>query len=450
VSDHPTPAELEGFVWNRGLAGRGREIVAHLAAGCDRCRSVLAPHLAGMLGLAEPPERSLSSHEESEYDAAIDRAFLAVLRQSEETREERKREALALLAASSLEALPDVPPHLRGIPLFEALLERSWSFRHDSPEEMIRVADLARELAEKFDPKSFLDEAVEDLQCRAWIELGNAYRVADRFEDAEGALGRATDLFLAGTRDELLAARLFDVQASLLGASRRFDLAATSLDLVFAIHRRRGNEHLAGRALISKGIYLGYQGEAEEAIILMGQGLALISEDRDPQLVYLVHHNQARLLLDCGRPKEALKALWKLKVRRLDVGGHLNDLKVRWLEGQIYAGLNDFDRAEMALRTVRQGFEEAGLVYKAALAGLELGAVLLRKSERQEGAETVMASASVFLSLGIAREASASVLLLQKAFEKQKLELALLEYVIGQLRRLERSEGEPLEPPKVR
>ncbi|MFL6197331.1 MAG: hypothetical protein ACJ75H_24300, partial [Thermoanaerobaculia bacterium] len=336
------------------------------------------------------------------------------------------------------------------LPLFEALLERSWSLRHESPEEMVRAADLAREVAERFDPKAFLEESVEDLQCRAWIELGNAYRVADRFGDAERALGQATDLFLSGTRDELLAARLFDVQASLLGASRRFDLAATSLDLVFAIYRRRGDEHLAGRALISKGIYLGYQGEAEEAIGLMGQGLALITEDRDPQLVYLAHHNQARLLLDCGRPKEALKALWKLKVRRLDVGGRVNELKVRWLEGQIYAGLNDLDRAEIALRTVQQGFEEAGLVYKAALAGLELAAVLLRKNENREAADRVVTSASVFLSLGIAREASASVLLLQKAFEKQKLELALLEYVIGQLRRLELSESEPLEPPKVR
>lgn len=410
----------------------------------------MTPHLTGLLGLAEPPQYTLSSYEESDYDAAIDRAFLAVLRQSEETREERKREALALLAASSLEGLPEVPPHLRGLPLFEALLERSWSLRHESPEEMVRAADLAREVAERFDPKAFLEESVEDLQCRAWIELGNAYRVADRFADAERALGQATDLFLTGTRDELLAARLFDVQASLLGASRRFDLAATSLDLVFAIYRRRGNEHLAGRALISKGIYLGYQGEAEEAINLMGQGLALITEDRDPQLVYLAHHNQARLLLDCGRPKEALKALWKLKVRRLDVGGRVNELKVRWLEGQIYAGLNDLDRAEIALRTVQQGFEEAGLVYKAALAGLELAAVLLRKNETPEAADRVVSSASVFLSLGIAREASASVLLLQKAFEKQKLELALLEYVIGQLRRLERSESEPLEPPKVR
>ena len=66
-----------------------------------------------------------------------------------------------------------------------------------------------------------------------------------------------------GTEDELLAARLFNIQASLLGDARRFDLAETALDLVFAIHRRRGDKHQAGRALIKKGIYAGYQGNPE-------------------------------------------------------------------------------------------------------------------------------------------------------------------------------------------
>jgi tetratricopeptide (TPR) repeat protein len=449
VSDHPTPAELEGFVWEDVPVERKREIVVHLVRGCAQCRATLAPHYAGILGLAEPPERALTLREESDYDIAIDRAYAAAFRASEELREARKREALAFLAEYSLDELPEAPPHLQGVPLFEALLERSWSCRHENPDEMIRLADWARRLAEKIQPDTLRGQRAEDLQCRAWIELGNAHRVADHLDQSESALSQATDLFLLGTRDELLAARLFDVQASLLSARRRFDLAITALDLVFAIYRRR-DKHLAGRALISKGVYTGYDGDAEGAVRLIQQGADLIDRDRDPRLLFLALHNQARFLVDCGRLREARIVLWRLKGHGLDPGGHVNELKVRWLEGQIYAGLNDFDRAEMALRTVQQGFEEAGLVYKAALAGLELGAVLLRKSKRQEGAETVMASASVFLSLGIAREASASVLLLQKAFEKQKLELALLEYVIGQLRRLERSEGEPLEPPKVR
>ena len=43
----------------------------------------------------------------------------------------------------------------------------------------------------------------------------------------------------------------------------------------------------------------------------------------------------------------------------------------------------------------------------------------------------------MFLSLGIAREVSASVLLLRKAIDRELLNLEFLEYVIERLRRSE-------------
>jgi tetratricopeptide (TPR) repeat protein len=448
VKDHPTPAELESFVWGRVAASRARAIVSHLVLGCEPCRAALAPHLAGLLGTAEPPETLFSTREEDAgYDAALDRAFAAAFRRVEELKEERKREALSLISDISLDRLPEVPPHLQGVPLFEALLERSWSLRHENSEEMVKVAEWARVLAEGIGPGELGAQPTANIQCRAWIELGNAYRVADHLPDAEQALGRATELFLQGTQDELLAARLFDIQASLLGDLRRFDLAATALDLVFAIYRRRGDEHLAGRALISKGMCVGYQGDSAEAIRSIGQGLGLIDEDRDHRLVFLALHNQAYLLAGCGRLREARATLWKLKTRGLDVGGRINELKIRWLEGQINAGLGELERAETALLDVRRGFEQAGLGYKAALAGLELGLVRLRRGHTDAAIQEVLAAIDVFLSLGIAREAAASALLLRKTLDRKILDAALLEHVIGQLHRTEKvSGGGPFEP----
>ena len=79
-------------------------------------------------------------------------------------------------------------------------------------------------------------------------------------------------------------------------------------------------------------------------------------------------------------------------------------LKLRWLEGHIHVGLQDLDLAEQALREVRQGFEEAGLGYKAALAGLELGSVWLQQGSFADAEEIVLECADVFLCLGIRRE----------------------------------------------
>ena len=124
VTGHPTQAELEDFVWKRLSAERVRSIVSHLLTGCEQCSGFLAPHFNALHGEGLPPERFLSVQEDAEYEAAIARVIARVSTTAAEILEFRKQEALALLAISGLDGLPDVPHHLRGIPLFEALLER--------------------------------------------------------------------------------------------------------------------------------------------------------------------------------------------------------------------------------------------------------------------------------------------------------------------------------------
>jgi tetratricopeptide (TPR) repeat protein len=436
VNDHPTPAELEGFAWNRTPADRTGAIIAHLMSGCGPCRAAFAPHFAALIGLAPPPERALSPKEDAEYDVVIDRVFATVLTRA---REMGKGRMPAVLAASGVEALPEVAQPVE-VPRFEELVQQSWALRNENPTEMVRLAEQARDLVEGLD-STLKASAVADLRCRAWVELGNAHRVADNFSAAERALGRATELFLEGTQDEVLAARLFTVQASTLGDCRRFDLAETALDLVVTIHRRRGDDHEAGRALLKKGVFAGYRGCTEKALQLLEQGLALLDEEREPALVFLALHNQARFLLDAGQLRAARMALWKAKTRGLDPGGRVVQLKVRWLEGQINAALGELERAEAAFREVKEGFLESKLAYKAALVGLELGALLLRRAQNESAAQEILTAADTFMTLGINREAAASVLLLRAAAEQRIVDTGLIEYVADQLRLSESAEG---------
>lgn len=434
VNDHPTPEELEGMAWNRVPEGRMREILLHVLSGCTACKAALAPHFGALFGVAEPPEPVLSPQEEERYDAAVSRAFSGVLARARELREGRQRE---VSADSSFAGPPRVPEPLQGVPLFESLLQQSWALRHESPAEMVRLAERARGLAESMRLDALSPQALADLQCRAWVELGNAYRVADDLGAAERALGCATERFLAGTQDDLLAARLFSVQASLLTDGRRFNLAETALDLVIGIHQRRNDSHEAGRALLQKGMVVGYQGRSEEALQLITRGLQGLDENRDPRLVHMALHNQALFLLDAGQLREARIALWQARARGLDPGGRVNELKVRWLEGRINLALGELERAEAALREVKQGFVAVSLVYKAALTGLELGAVLLRQERPEAAAVEILAAADIFMSLGINREASASVLLLRRAAEQRIVDAALIDYVATVLRRSE-------------
>jgi tetratricopeptide (TPR) repeat protein len=434
VNDHPTPEELEGVAWNRVPAGRVREILLHVLNGCGACKEALAPHFGALFGLVEPQPPVLTPQEEERYDTAVGRACSTVLARAREMREARRRD---VCGDSSFEALPRVAEPLQGVPLFESLLQQSWALRHESPAEMVRLAERARGLAEAMRLSGLSPQSHADLQCRAWIELGNAYRVADDLPAAERALGQATERYLAGSQDELLAARLFSVQASLLTDGRRFNLAETALDLVIGIHQRRNDPHETGRALLKKGIVVGYQGRPEDALQLITRGLEELDEERDPRLVHMALHNQAILLLDTGQLREARIALWQARARGLDPGGRVNELKVRWLEGRVNLALGELERAEAALREVVEGFAEANLVYKAALAGLELGMVLLRQEKPEAAAAEILTSADIFMSLGIGREASASVLLLRRAAEQRIVDAALIDYVAGVLRRSE-------------
>jgi len=117
---------------------------------------------------------------------------------------------------------------------------------------MVFRAALAAAWAERLDGKRYGAGFVRDVQVRALVELGNAYRVADDLDKARRpSMKPPADR--EGTGDEALEARLCDVQASLHAARRFFAASCDALEAVRALHERRGDRHLAGRALISKG-----------------------------------------------------------------------------------------------------------------------------------------------------------------------------------------------------
>jgi hypothetical protein len=76
-------------------------------------------------------------------------------------------------------------------------------------------------------------------------------------------------------------------------------------------------------------------------------------------------------------------------------------------------------RAEAAFMDTRSGFAEALQVYPAALAGLDLAALWTRKGLNREIQELASELLATFRALGIAREAIATLLVLQRACDLQ-------------------------------
>lgn len=350
----------------------------------------------------------------------------------------RRRRLVARLEAEGVNRVAFTSAPLRSMDAYEALLERCEAVRFHDAGEMVELAACAGMVAKRLSVTRYGAGRVMDCRCRAMIELANAYRVADRLREAEEVMAEAGRLFLLGTRDDRLEARLFDVQASLYADSRHFDSAREALNVVQAIHDRLGDRHLVGRALISKGLYASYDEQPETAIVFLAEGLTLVDRKREPSLTFIAVHNLAHALMIYGRYRDARTMLFPIRGSEDDAGGRVNLLKVRWLEAQISAGLGELERAERDFRFVRSGFLEEDLPYKSALAGLELAEVHLRQGRSEESRSLSLEAIEVFQDLDIPREGLVSILVLQRSLELGLVERgSLLRTVIQFLKKVE-------------
>lgn len=439
---HPSPAELDRFLMGRMSSREAAPVVAHLLAGCDLCKERMAPLASVIFSPGEPAEPAVPT-DGSEYDFPLFRAFATARRYAEAL--ERKQGEPARDAAPPSQELPPPSPipfderaH-RDWARCEAFLERCQALRHSDPEALVMLAGMAVALAERISAdRSRSEEAVADLQARAWSELGNARRISDDLFGAEADLARALDRAGRGTGDPRLLARIMDLTASLLTDQRRFQEAFQLLDWIHAIYLSLRETHAAGRALISKGISAGYALNAEEAVRLLAQGIRMIDARRDPQLVLAGVHSLSLFLVDCGRLEEARRLLACSRPLYVRYGERLDQLKARWVEGLVAMELRDDRNAETALLEVRSGFVETELAYDTALVSLDLAAVWLRNGRTSEIKAILDETVAVFRARKIRREAIGALLMLRAALEQEGATIALLRNVASELQRLER------------
>lgn len=100
-------------------------------------------------------------------------------------------------------------------PLIQQLLDESQALRHEDPQAMLELARRAVRAASRVSG----DRARE--RCEAWAHYANALRVCNLFREARTAFRHAWAAF-EGVGDLLLAARIHELEASLLEALREF------------------------------------------------------------------------------------------------------------------------------------------------------------------------------------------------------------------------------------
>jgi len=178
-----------------------------------------------------------------------------------------------------------------------------------------------------------------------------------------------------------------------------------------------------------------YQGKAEEACTTIAEGLILIDRERDPSLALVATFDKLLFLVDCGRFREAKRALFE-KRPSFTGQGRIAELKLRGIEGRISYGLGELKSAEIAFRETKEGFAKVEMGFACAIAGLDLAMTLLRLGRREEAVHEGLESAAMFSALGIHREILGAARLLEETCRAETTDIAMLEASAQYLRRM--------------
>lgn len=445
MDEHEIPGELQDEREEEHFPEKWKEIVRGLIRGDIAC-----PASIEEIVLSDEPSQidQLSPELNVAYDAALDRIedFARRAQNLPTTRERIKfKKALSLLGpGDNVLALADKGNMaVAGLGAYEAFLARSWAARYDDPQLMCHLAKAAVVAAKSFDPEVYGAQQVSDYKARAWAELGNAYRVADRFDEASSAFEKAHKLRKAGTGDLGLKAYILNLHASLLGAQREWEAALDWLKILPGLYRDLGEPHLAARTLITQALYTHYSGHPEKAIRINNDGLSLIDRDRDPELVTVALKNYLLFLTDSGQFQVAWRILFEHRPR-FQALGRVAAVKVRGIEGRINYGLGKLTSAELIFREVKQSFAKLGLRFGCALETLDLAMVLMAQGRVDEAEREVLEATPVFLSLDVKPEIYGCVILLEEAFRTKQADLELLESMVRFIRKKQIEHGIPL------
>lgn len=462
-------AAAHGFAGHRQIHGYmsgdrplSREYLEHLLAPLKIPPEAIDTFLFsdGLIVLDPPPRAASPVALDREEQQAIDQTVMtAGWTVAEALRRELIREAKKEKAEAARRQARELWADLKRADSQERreLVEifadyRSWALAELLCQESIRAAahkiEVALELAEL---AVFVAERVEeDERWRSFLiglclaHVANAQRVATEFDEADETFARALAFWQAGEGVDpypLAEWRLFDLEASLRRAERRFPEALALLHKALAAC---GKEPAArARILLKKEHVFDQMGDLQGALAALKEATPLVEASGDPHLIFSLRFKQANILCIQERHAEAEPLLGKVREFAVQQGSDLQIVRVLWLTSKVDAGLGRLEEAIGGLEQVRRDFTFRRLPYEAALSSLDLALLWLKAGRRAEVRELSLAMAWIFKAKKVCREALAALRLFCEAAQQDAATVDLTQQVIAEIERVRRSAPRP-------
>lgn len=322
----------------------------------------------------------------------------------------------------------------RSAALYDLLRQKSQKEGRKNRQRGVEFAELALEALESCGPGS--GTGGHALRAQAWAWIGNARRLAHDFPGSERAFTQAREDWNAhvGGSHSLIEAEICNLEAGLKFFQRRHAEAEALANHAIPIMRRSGAKRLLVQALTMRASIATGTGKASAAIPDLREALPIAEELGDTYLAMAVCSFLALALIDHNLDEaEAVVAqAWRYP-RRADNPFLKHQLK--WIEGLVRMGREDWQAAESRLQEARAGFNRIGDWGQTAVVSLDLAILLARLGRHSEVIELTTDIVPLLEAHSIRREAVAALKLMQEALNKKSVSLAVLDQLRGNLQK---------------
>lgn len=451
--DHPAPETLRDFVLTRLLEADDARVEEHLGRGCEACLFKARE----LLPLAEFKSReSIQAfvrvmHHKGDPVAADQ----AEGRLDEAIRQAVRRRFLldceAALTPELLRELEQRPPAKKRdvvrtaerYQLFgfvEGLCEASRAAGFSDVARALELAELAVAVADSLDPRIYLPVLTADQQALARAFLGNARRVGSDLFGADQAFHEGRPFLREGTKSPVVRAEFSSLHGSLLINEARYREARRVLEGAREAFETWGEPRDVGRVLLQLGFCAGYAGEAERAVELCSQAAEILDSVEDERLRLAAHHNLTDWMVETGDALEALARFQKAQplYDRFPADPSVQ-LRRRWVQGRIHAGLGDFEVAREAFEEVRALAAGRGLAYELAMVSLEEAILYLNQGDFARVQDLAEELYPIFRSQDLHAHALAALYLFRDRARADKATVGFLQEIVRYLRRARHS-----------
>lgn len=402
---------LTGHLPPRALA---RVLHDHLLEVCLRCSREWRAAAPRVAAAAERSGRAT--------DANMEEAGAEELaREARRVRLARRwaREDLVKLLATPAEAWPAMieraRTRFRSRAVVELVVEHARELTRAEPRRAIELLELVPRLL-LWTPGGQEAPWGRSLAVRAAARRANALRVVGDFAAAERNFAVVRRRLAAGPVDDTVVyAEVASLEASLHRDQRRYDEAGALLDeAVLVYHQDKRSEELA-RVLIQRAEIAQHFERHQDALVDLGRARRLLDPVQQTFLYLCTVIAEVPTLLDVGRPDEAEHVLLAAEDAFAAAIEPWWALRFRYLQGRAAFGQGHHERALRLLGEARQGFLDQRLPHDAAAASLDLALVHLDRGDAAEARRLARLIAPIFRSVGVEREALATLRVFQEA-----------------------------------